>query len=206
MFRSDAPDLFPDDLDVARIRDHTVTFAELLAEHTEGWTPPSLAGVHTIAQVHCHQHAALDDWSADQKLLEKAGAEVERLKSGCCGLAGNFGFEAGHGEVSEACAESVLLPALRDAAPDNVILADGFSCRTQVHELDSGGREALHLAEVLDRALRGVAVRGDLMPGDRPATPSRLLTRGVALGAAATFATAAAALLRRQARGRSRQT
>ncbi|HEY4020189.1 MAG TPA: FAD-binding and (Fe-S)-binding domain-containing protein [Pseudonocardiaceae bacterium] len=153
VFRSDAPELFPDDLDVARIRDHTVTLAELLQHHTDGWEPPALPGVHAIAQVHCHQHAVLDDWSADRDLLERAGADVDRLASGCCGLAGNFGFERGHGEVSEACAESVLLPAVRAAAPQDVILADGFSCRTQIHQLDSGGREAVHLAELLDQAL-----------------------------------------------------
>jgi Fe-S oxidoreductase len=200
VFRSDAPGLFPDDMDVARIRDHTVTFAELLVEHTDGWAPSPLAGVHAIAQVHCHQHAALDDWSADQKLLERAGADVERLASGCCGLAGNFGFERGHGEVSEACAESVLLPALRDAALDSVILADGFSCRTQVHELDSGGREAVHVAELLDRALRGSTVRGDLAPGDRPATPSRAVTRGLVPG---VLVAVLAGLVRRWSAARS---
>ncbi|HEY2700099.1 MAG TPA: FAD-binding and (Fe-S)-binding domain-containing protein [Pseudonocardiaceae bacterium] len=184
VFRSDAPDLFPDDVDVARIRDHTVTFAELLRHHTPGWAPPELPGVTVVSQVHCHQHAVLDDWVADQDLLEKAGAEVERLASGCCGLAGNFGFERGHGEVSVACAESVLLPSLRSAAPDSVVLADGFSCRTQIHELDSGGREAIHLAELLDRGLRGVPVSGDLAADDRPGAPGRE-ARGVAFAVAA---------------------
>jgi Fe-S oxidoreductase len=159
VFRSDAPELFPDDLDVARIRDHTVTLAELLQRHTDGWEPPKLPGVHAIAQVHCHQHAVLDDWAADRELLKRTGADVERLASGCCGLAGNFGFERGHGAVSETCAESVLLPAVRDAAPDSVVLADGFSCRTQIHQLDSGGREAVHLAELLDEALRDPETR-----------------------------------------------
>jgi Fe-S oxidoreductase len=187
VFRSDAPDLFPDDVDVTRIRDHTVTFAELLQQHTDGWEPPALAGTKVITQVHCHQHAALDDWSADQKLLETAGAQVDRLESGCCGLAGNFGFESGHGEVSEACAEAVLLPALREAAPDAVILADGFSCRTQIHELDSGGREAIHLAELLDRALRGQTVTGDLAPADRPAAP-KPPAKSIALAAATALA------------------
>ncbi|HKC27011.1 MAG TPA: FAD-binding and (Fe-S)-binding domain-containing protein, partial [Jatrophihabitans sp.] len=138
VFRSDAPDLFPDDVDVARLRDHTVTLAELLTKHTDGWTPPALDGVHALAQVHCHQHAVLG-WDADSQLLEDAGAKADRLDSGCCGLAGNFGFEAGHLEVSKACAEHALLPAVRDADDDAVVLADGFSCRTQIHELDSGG-------------------------------------------------------------------
>jgi FAD/FMN-containing dehydrogenase/Fe-S oxidoreductase len=192
VFRSDAPDLFPDDADVTRLRDHTVTLAELLDRHTPNWQPPSLQGVRALAQVHCHHHAVLDDFSADQDLLAKAGAEVDRLASGCCGLAGNFGFEKGHREVSEACAEQALLPALRSADPDAVVLADGFSCRTQIHELDSGGREAIHLAELLDRARQEVprTVPGDLRPGDRTADPGArvraLALGGAALGAAGT--------------------
>jgi Fe-S oxidoreductase len=98
--------------------------------------------------VHCHQHAVLG-WDADRTLLERAGVEVERLDSGCCGLAGNFGFTAGHGQVSEAIAQQTLLPRLRSADPDTVALADGFSCRTQIHGLDSGGKQAMHLAELL---------------------------------------------------------
>ena len=142
-----------------RLRDHTVTLAELLAEHTPGWEPPPLTGREVLAQVHCHQHAVLG-WDADASLLESAGAKAEHLESGCCGLAGNFGFQPGHAGVSESLAEQVLLPRLRDASPGAVVLADGFSCRTQIHELDSGGREAMHLAELL-------AAAGDL-PAERP--------------------------------------
>jgi FAD/FMN-containing dehydrogenase/Fe-S oxidoreductase len=201
VFRSDAHDLFPDDIDVGRIKEHTVTLAELLMEHTPGWEPPSLAGVHALAQVHCHQHAIMK-WEADQKLLDEAGANAEHLQSGCCGLAGNFGFEKGHLEVSEACAERVLLPTLRGAEQDAVVLADGFSCRTQIHELDSGGREAIHLAELLDRARTGAAKprSGDLEPGDRPSPPGPL-ARGAALAGIAAVAlgglAAAAAAARR---------
>jgi hypothetical protein len=78
-------------------------------------------------------------------------AQAEHLETGCCGLAGNFGFQVGHGEVSKACAGRALLSRLREAAPGAVVLADGFSCRTQIHELDSG-REAMHLAELLATA------------------------------------------------------
>ena len=162
VLRSDAAELFHGDPDVNRVKDHTVTLAELLTEHSPGWHPPRLdtdGVVRALAQVHCHQHAVLG-WDADRTLLERAGVDVERLDSGCCGLAGNFGFTAGHGEVSEACAEQVLLPRLRAADAGTVVLADGFSCRTQIHELDSGGHEAVHLAELLARGCpdRGTAL------------------------------------------------
>jgi Fe-S oxidoreductase len=109
VFRSDAPELFPDDQDVLRLRGHTLTLAELLTEHTPGWEPPPLTGREVLAQVHCHQHAVLG-WDADTGLLESAGARPEHLDSGCCGLAGNFGFQPGHAGVSETLAEQVLLP------------------------------------------------------------------------------------------------
>jgi Fe-S oxidoreductase len=153
VFRSDAAELLEGDEDVRRLADHTVTLAELLTERTPGWQPPRApAGTRAVAQVHCHQHAVLG-WEADQKLLTDAGVEVERLDSGCCGLAGNFGFTAGHGEVSEACAEQVLLPRLRETPAGTHVLADGFSCRTQIHQLDSGGHEGRHLAQFIDQLI-----------------------------------------------------
>ena len=155
VFRSDAVELLGTDLDAERLRKQSVSLAELLIEHTPGWTPPRLDGVHGLAQVHCHQHAVLG-WDADRKLLEATGASIRRLDSGCCGLAGNFGFEAGHVDISKACAEQVLLPAIRDSSPDDVVLADGFSCRTQIQELTSGST-ATHLAELLARGTRSAS-------------------------------------------------
>ncbi|WP_328874332.1 FAD-binding oxidoreductase [Streptomyces sp. NBC_00287] len=151
VFRSDAGELLPGDRDVRLLGRQTVTLAELLTEHSPGYAPPRVRADGALAQVHCHQHAVLG-WGADRVLLRRAGVSVERLESGCCGLAGNFGFERGHLEVSRACAERVLLPRLREAPAETVVLADGFSCRTQIHELDSGGHEAVHLAELLARA------------------------------------------------------
>lgn len=147
VFRADAAELFPDDQDVLRLRDQTVTLAELLTRHSPGYRPPT-RHVDALAQVHCHQHAVLG-WEADEELLTAAGVDVTRLDSGCCGLAGNFGFERGHLDISKACAERVLLPAVRHAPRDTAVLADGFSCRTQVSQLAGGGREAMHLAELL---------------------------------------------------------
>jgi len=152
VFRADAEELFPDDQDVLRLRDQTVTLAELLTKHSPGYQPPRVADendeqVSALAQVHCHQHAVLG-WQADEDLLQAAGVDVEQMDSGCCGLAGNFGFERGHLDISMACAERVMLPEIRAAANGTVVLADGFSCRTQIHEFGDG-REAVHLAELL---------------------------------------------------------
>ncbi|RBY98141.1 FAD-binding oxidoreductase [Blastococcus sp. TF02-8] len=127
-----------------RVARGTRTLAELLAA-TPGWEPPSLAGVEIVAQPHCH-HASVLGWSADAALLRKAGATVTRL-GGCCGLAGNWGVEKGHHDVSVTIAEQQLLPAVRDLPEDAVVLADGFSCRTQLDQL--AGRRGQHLAELL---------------------------------------------------------
>jgi FAD/FMN-containing dehydrogenase/Fe-S oxidoreductase len=161
VFRADAAELFPDDHDVLRLQNQTVTLAELLTMHSPGYRMPRRASakVTALAQVHCHQHAVLG-WDADGKLLRESGVDAQRLDAGCCGLAGNFGFERGHLEISKACAERMLLPAIRSADRDTVILADGFSCRTQIHELDSGGREAVHLAQLL-AAMSGSTGDGD---------------------------------------------
>ncbi|WP_329048923.1 FAD-binding oxidoreductase [Amycolatopsis sp. NBC_01488] len=185
VFRSDAPELFPGDQDVRRLRAQTVTLAELLTEHSPGYRPPRL-DAKAIAQVHCHQHAVLG-WDADASLLKAAGVDAEHLDSGCCGLAGNFGFEKGHLEVSEACAERVLLPRVRSAPEDTAVLADGFSCRTQLHQLNSGGREGVHLAELLASGLDGAEE-----------SPRRKRTASVAAAALAVSAAAGLAVARRR--------
>ena len=120
-----------------------VTLAEHLASLS--WMPPSLAGVEVVAQPHCH-HASVLDWSTDAALLTGAGARLTRV-GGCCGLAGNFGMEKGHYEVSVAVFEHDLGPAVRSAGPDAVVLTDGFSCRTQLADLTDV--RSMHLAELL---------------------------------------------------------
>ncbi|HZC99854.1 MAG TPA: FAD-linked oxidase C-terminal domain-containing protein, partial [Actinomycetes bacterium] len=148
VLRHDALTLLgPDDPAATPVARAARTLAELLAA-TPGWTPPDLSGITAVAQPHCHQHAVLG-WDADRDLLARAGAEVTAV-GGCCGLAGNFGAERGHYGVSVAVAETALLPAVRAAGPDAVVLADGFSCRTQLDHLT--GRRALHLAELLASA------------------------------------------------------
>jgi Fe-S oxidoreductase len=143
VLRGDARELVADPA-TATVAAATRTLAELLTG-TAGWSPPSLAGLEVVAQPHCH-HASALGWAADERLLARAGARVTRL-GGCCGLAGNWGVERGHHDVSVAIAEQHLLPAVRDLGPDGVVLADGFSCRTQLAQL--AGRPGRHLAELL---------------------------------------------------------
>ncbi|HEX5567612.1 MAG TPA: FAD-binding and (Fe-S)-binding domain-containing protein [Streptomyces sp.] len=146
--RTDAPELLHDDPRAARLAARVRTFAETLQEYAPGWAPPALDRPVT-GQTHCHQHAVLGD-AADRRLRAAAGLTGE-LSGGCCGLAGNFGFEKGHYDVSTACAEEQLLPAVRDAPDGAVVLADGYSCRTQLAQL--AGVRGRHLAEVLAEAL-----------------------------------------------------
>jgi Fe-S oxidoreductase len=122
----------------------TRTLAEVLTTST-GWEPPDLTGVSVVAQPHCH-HSSVMGWASDAALLARSGVDVTRL-GGCCGLAGNFGVERGHYDVSVAVAENALLPAVRGASPDTVLLADGFSCRTQLADLAHA--PSVHLAQLL---------------------------------------------------------
>ncbi len=145
VLRTDAVEL-TDDPRAVEVAAGVLTLAELL-ERLD-WTPPDLSGVEVVAQPHCH-HASALGWEADERLLRRAGAAVTRV-AGCCGLAGNFGMETGHYEVSVAIAETHLLPAVR-ANPGAVVLADGLSCRHQLDDL--AGVPAMHLAELLDSKL-----------------------------------------------------
>ncbi|OBI19668.1 dimethylmenaquinone methyltransferase [Mycobacterium sp. E2327] len=150
VFRSDLPELLFGDEDAHRLAKQTRTLGELLAEKAPDWEPPQI-GAHAVVQQHCHQHAILG-YTKDRKMLADAGVDVDVLDAGCCGLAGNFGFEKGHYDVSVACAEDKLIPALRDADADALVLADGFSCRTQIRALATD-RRPMHVAQVLAGAL-----------------------------------------------------
>ena len=172
VLRADAVELMAGDDRAARVRDQTRTLAELLTER--GWQPPSLRGVEAVVQPHCHQHAVLG-FGADSALLTGAGAQLQTV-GGCCGLAGNFGVERGHYEVSVAVAELALLPAVRGAGPDTVVLADGFSCRTQLDQL--AGRTGLHLAQLLAAQLPAAQLPARRLPGRQPANPTTDRTTG----------------------------
>ncbi|MER6503868.1 FAD-linked oxidase C-terminal domain-containing protein [Streptomyces sp. NPDC001455] len=203
VFRSDAPELVPEDLDVQRLSRQFRTFAELLlGDAPDGkWQPPRLART-AVVQTHCHQHAVLK-YDADRELMRRAGIDADVLDEGCCGLAGNFGFERGHHALSMAVGEQGVLPAVRAALPTTLVLADGFSCRTQIEE-GGTGRRAMHLAEALALGLDGpLPVDHPEKLTDRPearAEDARRATAAVlALGAAAG---AGAYLVRRHGRTR----
>lgn len=164
MLREDLRQLLPDDPRAASLAGRVTTLAELLdgigfvapraaelaagAESTPGGA--AAAAAPAISQPHCHQQAVLG-LSADRRVLARNGIEVGKELQGCCGLAGNFGAERGHEAISQSVAELELLPALRAADPETPLLADGFSCRTQIEALS--GRRARHLAEVLAERL-----------------------------------------------------
>ena len=144
VWRSDAAELLPDDPRVAEVAAGLLTLAELLGR-TPNWAPPDLSGTELVVQPHCH-HASVVGWQADATVLAATGATVTTV-GGCCGFAGNFGVEKGHYEVSVKVAEHDLLPAVA-ARREALVLADGFSCRTQLLQL--AGRQAITLAELLN--------------------------------------------------------
>ncbi|MDF3287806.1 FAD-binding and (Fe-S)-binding domain-containing protein [Streptomyces silvisoli] len=201
VFRADAPELMPENQDVQRLAAQFRTFSELLLNDTpDNWRVPSLARSATV-QTHCHQHA-VSGFDADRELMRRAAIDADVLDAGCCGLAGNFGFERGHHELSMAVGEQGVLPAVRQSPPSALIVADGFSCRTQI-EQGGTGRHAMHLAEVLALGLQENA------PADHPEKladrpthslrDARLLTAG-ALAAASGCVAAVVALCKRRRR------
>ena len=146
-----------------RLRAQTFLLSEFLERRVPGYAPPKLAG-KVVLHGHCH-HKALMKMTDEESLLRKTGADVQSLDAGCCGMAGSFGFDAGKYDVSQAIGERVLLPAVRKAAADTLIVSDGFSCREQIAQ--ATGRQALHLADVIKLAFSkflGARLKGPLRP------------------------------------------
>ena len=161
VFRDELVNMLPHDEDAKRLSLQTLTLAEFLEQHASGWEMPRL---HRRALVHghCHQKAVMG-MSAEQRVYERLGLDAELLDAGCCGLAGSFGFEAEHYETSVAIGEHRLLPIVRDAPEDTLLIADGFSCKTQIEQLTD--RRALHTAQVIKMALEHGP---EGVPGPRP--------------------------------------
>ena len=150
MERDELPALFPNDENAQRLSRQTFHLSEFLVKHAPALMLPAL-GSKAVVHGHCH-HKAVMTMKDEAALLKQLGLELEVLDAGCCGMAGAFGFEKEHYDVSMRCGERVLLPAVRRAAHDTLIVADGFSCREQIEQ--ATGRRALHLAEVLAIALQ----------------------------------------------------
>jgi FAD/FMN-containing dehydrogenase/Fe-S oxidoreductase len=197
VFRDELRQLFPQREDAKRLARQTFMLSEFLAQ--EHVRPPKL---HRTAVVHGHcHHKAVMTLAAEQKVLDAIGLDYRVLDSGCCGMAGSFGFERDHYDVSMKAGERVLLPAVRSAPKDELVLADGFSCRTQI--AGATPRRALHLADVLEMAARE-GVRGPsgdypergYVPeyGGAPSPQAALAVAGVAVGLGA----AGYALLKRR--------
>ena len=151
VFRNELTNMLPDDQDAKRLARQTLTLAEFLQAHAADWEIPRLDR-KALVHFHCHQRAT-SDTDCDRAVLDRLGLDYEVLETGCCGLAGSFGYERGERyDVSVKAAEQVLLPAVRRASPHTILMTDGFSCRSQIaHGSD---REALHLAQVIQMALR----------------------------------------------------
>jgi len=190
VFRDELTKLLPNDEDAKRVAAQTFHLAEFLAAQ-EGYTPPRLER-RVLLHGHCHA-AATGGIDPERTLLERMGVELHAPESGCCGMAGAWGYESAHYEVSRACGERVLLPAVRDAGEDAIVVADGFSCRHQIEQGDTG-RRALHVAQVLKLA-REHGPAGP--PGTSPERLARPLParRRPARWAAASLAAGAVAVL-----------
>jgi Fe-S oxidoreductase len=151
VFRDELTEMMPNDVDAQRLSGRTYLLGELLRDHAPSYTVPQL-GRRALVHGHCH-HKAIMRMDAEVRLLRQLDLDYQIPDSGCCGMAGAFGFERSHYDVAMRVGERVLLPAVRGAEADTLIIADGFSCREQIRQ--GTGRHALHLAEVLDLAAAG---------------------------------------------------
>jgi FAD/FMN-containing dehydrogenase/Fe-S oxidoreductase len=142
--RADLPELLPEDPRSRPVAAAVRTLAEFLTAQPD-WRPPRYPGRSLVVQPHCHHHSVLG-FDADRRIFAQMGVKVTEI-AGCCGLAGNFGMQKGHYEISVAVAGNGILPAMENAEPDTIVVADGFSCRTQAAQLTA--RRGRHLAQIL---------------------------------------------------------
>lgn len=179
-FRDELINLFPTDQDAKRLSRQTFTLSEFLEKNAPHFQPTPLAR-KAVVHGHCH-HKAIMKFDDEEKVLSRLGLDFQILDSGCCGMAGAFGFERDHYDVSTAVGELVLLPAVRSADPETLIIADGFSCREQIAQ--TTGRRALHLAEVIRMAIRELPPLRDGRrgAGKREFAPSPVETNGSPVG------------------------
>jgi Fe-S oxidoreductase len=180
VFRDELTEMMPNNEDAQRLHDQTFYFSEFLQNRLEGWAPPRVGG-KALVHVHCH-HKSVIGAGEEIDLLKRMGLEVSEPEKGCCGLAGSFGFEAGHHDVSQAIGEQRLLPAVRGMNGE-LLVANGFSCQTQIAQ--GTGRMPRHLAEILAEALPD----GDGQPAhDGDHSTKNAVLKGAVIAAGAALA------------------
>jgi Fe-S oxidoreductase len=190
VFRDELLNMLPHDEDAKRLSKQTFSFVEFLTERLD-WQPPTLSA-KAVVQGHCHHRAAEKDMEHDRALLDRLGVDYEILDTGCCGMAGSFGYHAGeHYDVSVAVAKHSLLPKLEQTPESTLVVADGFSCRGQIEQL--GAREPVHVAELVQRALRESGRTGaeKTEPSEQPRRRRGMLAAGAVVAALAAGALAA---------------
>jgi FAD/FMN-containing dehydrogenase/Fe-S oxidoreductase len=148
VFRDELPGLFPGDPLAKRLAQLAMTFSEFMTLHRERFDIPALQQ-KAIVQAHCH-HKAIMRFDAEETILRNIGLDLTHPDSGCCGMAGAFGFEEKHYDLSLRIGERVILPMVRESDPDTLIIANGFSCREQIEQ--TTGRRTLHFVEVIRKA------------------------------------------------------
>lgn len=176
VFRDELTNLMSSSEDAARLASQTVLFSELLMRDN---CPAPVLKHKALVHLHCH-HKSLFKSHAEEQLIERMGLDAEILNSGCCGMAGSFGYEADHYDISMKVGERILLPRVRQAARDTLIIADGFSCREQIAQ--GTHRHAMHVAEVLQMALHPAAAvrkKGYSETGHVQEEPSKVLVNAV---------------------------
>ena len=149
VFREELTNFFPDDEDAQKLRDQTFLLSDFLEQRAPDFSLPAFAK-KALVHGHCH-HKNIMKMEAEESILKKMKLDYAMPETGCCGMAGAFGFEKEHYDVAMKCGERVLLPAVREQDKDTLIITDGFSCREQIAQTTD--REALHLAEVIQMAL-----------------------------------------------------
>jgi Fe-S oxidoreductase len=149
VFKDELRELFPNDKRAEALSKQVWLLADWLAAQSSDFFAGRLQGAHILVHGHCHHKAVFGGPASEIAILRRAGAVVEAIEAGCCGMAGPFGFEADKFEVSRTIANQGLLPAVQSAGPATIVIADGFSCREQIEQLAHA--KALHFAEVLAR-------------------------------------------------------
>jgi len=192
VFRDELVNLLYGDQDAKRLSSQTFILSEFLHEHTKDYRPPELRR-KALVHGHCH-HKSVLHFETEIDLLKRAGVDCEVPDSGCCGMAGSFGYEADHYKVGLACGERVLLPSVRRAPKEELIVTDGFSCREMIRQ--ETNRRALHFAQVLQMAMaEGPTGPSEPLPETRyttlertPAVPPGVLAAGLLAGAGVWWA------------------